>query len=191
MLTIKGGVIKKHLKESDAPAHLHKKAVQYITKKFVADELDNTPIVVLPNLRPFIDPMKEQIQEFKNSTQAGQKIIAIGLYDLNNEQLATLVEIAEKKSGGYTEEKLIQMLPVMWQSLNDIDIAITMLNRTKTDLLSFFVGVFAKEYHSYKAGSVSYNLEQFRRDVQTVIDFRRGALPQPLEQAEGNRCVIS
>ena len=155
---------------------LKTRAREFINKHLdVADTSFDAMPPMPENLRPFLDPLNVLMTEFKNESDNGQAVIKPILHQLSDQQLDTLKEIMGKVSGRYSEEKLLQMAPVVMTDIAVLDTAALHVAKMKSTMLQFFVYLFADEYCQYSTnGNISYNNEQFRQDVQSTIDFRKG-----------------
>jgi hypothetical protein len=179
------GMVKQHLKKEDAMKILRRRSKLVISKDL---EVDDEALGPLPEkLSSFMASVDEEMQKYIALKNSGDKVIAPGLHKLSDEQLQTLTEILYKKSGGVSEEKILQMAHVVFQELTQIDAAIGHLKLKKKDFINFFIDVYSDEYNQIKSSIMNYNNESFLKDVEAVINFRKG---KEAQTPSGN-CNIS
>ena len=180
-------MIKPHLKAGDALAALQKRSKNIVTKGLGNEDIIDGAMP--PNLQGFISPMLEQVQSFKVQKASGDLVILPALHSLSDAKLDLLVEILTKKSGGVTEEKIVQMAYIVLDDLKSLDDAIPHIKTTKAEILKFFVELYSSEYHTYKAGTAIYNNEEFMSDVKGIIKFRQGATSAAVPSQGG--CILA
>lgn len=177
-------VIKYHLKKNDAVKALVKRSSTAVRTRFQSvEELDDVPA----NLRHFINPIVEAMNDVKTKVQNGEQVINTSLRKLTEEQLKSLASIYERKVGVATEDKLIQSCYEILPAMRLIDKAIPHLEHLRLQILDAYILAYSNEYHIQKGSDYVFNNDAFVRDVLGEISFRRGirqSVQQEVEQEE-------
>lgn len=134
--------------------------------------------------------------EVKAKIDGEELIIAPTISRLTDAQISSLKDIFEGK--GSTEDKIFASSFIfLGEELDYIDKSVEYLSSLKADLVKTFLRTYAQEFHTSKAGSLTFNNDALLSSIRTTIDYRRGihhqaqrGEAQPEQVEERNSCVV-
>lgn len=188
-------VLKGHLKEKEALKKLVKRASDNITLRHLPKLEDANPSCP-PSLQPAVSNITSKLMEVKAKIDGEELIIAPTISRLTDAQISSLKDIFEGK--GSTEDKIFASSFIfLGEELDYIDKSVEYLSSLKADLVKTFLRTYAQEFHTSKAGSLTFNNDALLSSIRTTIDYRRGihhqaqrGEAQPEQVEERNSCVV-
>jgi hypothetical protein len=184
-------VIKTHLKKKDAVASLAARGHEYAHKQLFPE--DTNAAITSPHpvaLEPLLAPLKQELKQMEEEmTKGTDNIIMQILHKLSDEQLSTLAEVMDGSDKyQYSEDKIVRILPIIAPQMNILDNAVQHIESVKLQTTKLFLTVYAQEYNKFnqQKGTARWDNEKFAKDVQSVINFRKGAQ----SSASTSNCVV-
>ncbi len=163
------GVKKPFLKKSDAVADFTKKIKKAIAESIGIQENVNAPAHPLPQL----DPILGRVETIRTSGDIDT--IKNHLDTLTDAQLNELREyLFGSKSGTKPEVRVTDIAYIMFTDLDNLDTDIEYIKNVKLRMIEVFTDVYCKSYYFDKSGSLNLNHGKFLKDVEAVMNYRRG-----------------
>jgi small subunit ribosomal protein S27Ae len=164
---------KKHVNDDDSLRKLEKKTIQAMMKHLHIDSEEADKGKPTRDIANFAENIKTNLEVMKRSSEGGSPVEdAIGT--MTDDRLQTLLQILDKKSGLFPEERICQTAFAVLPDLEAIDCAESHLATLKVEILSFFTQLYTKHYSVMKATGPQFNHDKLHQQVSSEIDYRRG-----------------
>lgn len=195
---VRGGVIKKHVKQEQKMKELVEKSTSLITRQYGTSEASGeTPNALRPVLQPLVDTMNQIRIKMNND----EDVLAQGLNFLTDEQLDVVRTIFDQSKSIKTEVKLFQTAHAMMKELEVLDVYVEHIKKLKHEAVVCFIEAYAQKYsHTSANGSLEYANERFKAVINEAISYRRGIrravandgveVEDGSNQDASNRCVM-
>ena len=177
---------------------MKQRALDYVKKncKFniVSDSYNGEDVPV--GMEAFVQNMLLVMNDIKRikAESPDTPVIKYGLRDVTTENLQILLEVLQPGTRhGQSEEKILQMLGVVFKEIDLINDAKAYLTKLQQQLVEFFVTTYIQEYSNYivKEGASRIDNESFHQHVQSEIDRRAGAAEAVSALPAERPCAIS
>lgn len=142
------------------------------------------------NLTNFLDPVLNKVRDAKGKILNGEISIKDFIETMTDDQINSLTNIFKRRSGGYTEDRIIQMCYVMFNEMGEIDTAISHLHAAKKELLETMVLAYGKQYHKGSdASAASFDNETFSEELRLLQRYRARLRVESGEQNNSEEAV--
>ena len=160
-----GGVMKRFLKKEQAVPALKTRAVSNIKQVSVDENYQN---LQLPeDFQKFIDIYKKLVEDVKLLKVSGIQVIEAGVRRATDEDLSHLKDIFDFKSHrGTTEERLPQVVDILFPRLNEMIGASQKILKEHEVLMKEMVMIYVDEYHMFRSGQAMFANESFVKSIE-------------------------
>ena len=183
-------VVKGYLKTNEKLDVMVKASSSKIKDRhFSESDFENMNKPCPSNLSSFLDPILNKVRDAKGKIVNGEISIKDYIETMTDEQVNSLTNIFKRRSGGYTEDRIIQMCYVMFSEMGEIDTAISHLNSAKKELLETMALGYGKQYHKGSdASPLSFDNETFAEELRLLQRYRARLR---VESGEANNSEVS